>query len=113
MCFVRKPEIMANRFIFTLLLADLLCAAAMVAAIAELVGERIQKLDRVLPKKRLYRGFGTLTFAGLAGAALSLPALAASLKMELGGTGYLAVLCGGGLLCFVFGGLLFREYKKI
>lgn len=113
MCFIQKPEIVESKFISILLLLNLLCAAAMVVAIMELISERIQKLDRVLPKKRLYRGFGALTFGGLAGAVLSLLALAAALRMGLSGTVYLAVLCGGGLLCFVFGGLLFREYKKI
>lgn len=112
LCFVKKPEILESRFIFALLLLDLLCAAAMAAAIAELISERIRKLDRVLPKKRLYRGFGALTFGGLAGSALSLLALAAALIKGLAGTAYLAVLCGGGLLYFIFGGLLLREYKR-
>lgn len=111
-CFVKRPQIMQNKFISILLVLDLLCAAAMLVAIAELVSERIQRLDRVLPKKRLYRGFGALTFGGLAGTLLSLPALAAALIKGLGGAVYLCLLCGGGLLCFVFGGLLLREYKK-
>lgn len=112
MCFIKRPEIMENAFIFAMVLLDLLCAAAMVVSIGELISERIQKLDRVLPQKRLYRGFGALTLGGLAGTVFSLPALAAALIKGLTGTGYLAVLCGGGLLCFVFGGLLLREYKK-
>ena len=29
--------------------------------IVELISERIAKLDRILPKARLYRGFGTLS----------------------------------------------------
>ena len=112
MCFIKKPEILESKFIFTLLLLDLLCAAAMITAIAELISERIQKLDRVLPKKRLYRGFGTLTFGGLAGTVVSLLALAGALMNGLTGAVYLGILCVGGLLCFVFGGLLLEEYKK-
>lgn len=112
LCFMKKPEILESKFIVALLLLDLLCAAAMITAIAELISERIQKLDRVLPKKRLYRGFGALTFGGLAGSVLSLLALAATLMKGLGGAAYLGLLCGGGLLCFIFGGLLLREYKK-
>lgn len=112
MCLIKKPEILESKFIVTLLFLDLLSAAAMVVAIAELISERIQKLDRVLPKKRLYRGFGALTFGGLAGTVFSLPALAAALINGLSGAIYPGLLCGGGLLCFVFGGLLLKEYKK-
>lgn len=113
LCLVKRPEIMENRWIFGLLVLDLFCGAVMLVGIAELISERIHKLDRVLPQKRLYRGFGALTVGGLAGMIVSLPALAAALAKGLAGAGYLGVLSVGGLLCFVFGGLLFREYKKI
>ena len=113
LCFAKRPELVENRLILTALLLDVLCGAAMLVGIAELISERIQKLDRVLPKKRLYRGFGALTFGGLAGAVVSLAALAAALAKGLAGAAYPAVLCGGGLLCFVFGGLLLRGYQKI
>lgn len=112
LCFIKWPEILESKLIFILLLLDLLCAAAMIVAIVELISERIQGLDRILPKKRLYRGFGALTFGGLIGAVLSLPALAAALIKGLGGVVYLGLLCGGGLLCSIFGGLLLKEYKK-
>lgn len=110
-CFIQRPQIMEDRWIFSLLLLDLLCAAAMLVAIGELISERLQKLDRVLPKKRLYRGFGLLTFGGLAGMVASLSALAIALSKELAGAGYLGGLSLGGLLCFVFGGLILKEYK--
>lgn len=113
LCFTKRPEIVENRLILTALLLDVLCGAVMIVGIAELINERMQKLDRVLPKKRLYRGFGALTFGGLAGGVISLLALAAAWAKGLAGAAYLAVLCGGGLLCFVFGGLLLRGYKKI
>ena len=112
LCFIKKPEITGDKAILVCLLLDLLCAAAMIVGIGELISERIQKLDRVLPQNRLYRGFGALTFGGLAGAVLSLLALTVALMNELNGTAYLGVLCAGGLLCFVFGGLLLKEYKK-
>lgn len=112
LCFTKKSEITGDKIILVLLLFDLLCAAAMVVGIVELVSERIQKLDRILPKKRLYRGFGSLTFGGLAGMAISLPALVVALMNGLTGAAYLGVLCVGGLLCFIFGGLLLKEYKK-
>lgn len=113
LCFAKRPEILAHKLILTLLLLDLLCAAAMVVGIAELISERIHKLDRILPRKRLYRGFGALTFGGLGGTVFSLLALAAAVVNGLAGTAYPAVLSGGGLLCFVFVGLLLKEYRKI
>ena len=85
----------------------------MLVGIGELVSERLQKLDRVLPKKRLYRGFGALAFGGLAGMVVSLLTLAAALVKGLAGAEYLGVLSVGGALCFLFGGLLFREYKRM
>lgn len=111
--FTKRPETMENKLIFCLLCIDLLCGAVMLVGIGELISERIRKLDRVLPKKRLYRGFGALTFGGLAGMIVSLPAFAAALINGLTGVGYLGILSVGGLLCFLFGGLLFREYKKM
>ena len=79
----------------------------------ERISERLQKPERVLLKKRLYRGFGALTFGGLAGMIVSLAAFAAALAKGMPGVGYLGVLAFGGALCFLFGGLLFREYRKI
>lgn len=113
LCFTKRPEIMDNKWMFLLLCLNLLCGAVMLVGIGELISERMQKLDRVLPKKRLYRGFGALTFGGLAGMLVSLTALAIALTKGLTGTGYLGVQSAGGLLCFVFGGLLFREYKQV
>lgn len=113
LCVTKRPEIIGDSVIFLLLLFDVVCAAAMVVGIVELISERIQKLDRVLPKQRLYRGFGALTFGGLAGAVISLFALVAAFGKGLYVTAYLGLLCGGGFLCFVFGGLLLKGYKKI
>lgn len=113
LCFIKKPAIIENKIVFLLILLDLLCAIAMIIGIAELISERIHKLDRVLPKKRLYRGFGALVFGGLAGTVISLIALAIALIKGLEGTVYLGFLCGGGLLCFIFCVLLLKEYKKI
>lgn len=113
LCFAKRPEIVEQPWIFGLLLLDLLCGIAMLVGVGELICERFQKLDRVLPKKRLYRGFGALAFGGLAGMAVSLAALAAALAKGLTGAGYLGVMAFGGALCFLFGGLLFREYKQV
>lgn len=42
-------------------------AVFMLIGVVELISERIAKLDWVLPKARLYRGFGALTLGGLLG----------------------------------------------
>ena len=112
-CLAGRPEIMENGVIFALLLLDVLCGAAMIVGIVELICERIRGLDRILPRKRLYRGFGALTFGGLAGLLASLPVLIVALLNRLDGAGDLILLCAGGLLCALFGGLLLKEYKKI
>ena len=46
-------------------------AALIITGVAELISERIEGLDRELPKNRLYRGFGTLTLGGITGIAAS------------------------------------------
>lgn len=112
LCFVRQPGLLESRLAFALLLLELPCGAAMAVGIVELISERIQKLDRILPKKRLYRGFGALTAGGFAGTVLSLILFAAVLIQGMDGAVYPAVLCVGGLLCFLFSGLLLKEYKK-
>lgn len=78
-----------------------------VIGIAELVSERIAKLDRVLPAVRLWRGFGALTLAGLLGAVLALLTLNSNLN-----TANAVMMISGGILCFVFAGLLLIGYKK-
>ena len=78
-------------------------AALMITGVAELISERIEGLDRVLPKARLYRGFGVLTLGGITGIAAS--AVADSSKMTKSAMG------GGAVLCAVFAGLLLGKYK--
>ena len=78
-------------------------AALMITGVAELISERIEGLDRELPKARLYRGFGALTLGGITGIAAS--AVADSSKMTKSAMG------GGAALCAVFAGLLLRGYK--
>ena len=78
-------------------------AVLMITGVAELVGERIEGLDRELPKVRLYRGFGVLTLGGITGIAAS--AVADSSKMTKSAMG------GGAVLCAVFAGLLLGKYK--
>lgn len=86
-------------------------AILMIIGIAELVSERIAKLDRILPKIRLYRGFGALTLGGALGIVTSVIALIIAV---VNGNGCLQqiVMFVGAILCFILGGLLFKEYKR-
>ncbi len=79
-------------------------AALMITGVAELISERIEGLDRELPKARLYRGFGALTLGGTTGIAAS--AITKSGKRTKYAMG------AGAALCAVFAGLLLRGYRS-
>ena len=81
-------------------------AVLMLIGIAELIRERIKKLDRVLPKGALIRGFGALTLGGLLGAICGI----AGAVHHFSGC-HIAVIVGS-LMCFIFAGLLLKGYKK-
>ena len=82
-------------------------AALMAVGIIELISERIDGLDRTLPKKRLYRGFGALTAGGVTGAV----AAGAGAK-ETTDKKTVVGMCTGAALCAAFAGLLLKGYKK-
>ena len=79
-------------------------AILMLIGVIELISERMAKLDWVLPKARLYCGFGSLTVGGV----LGIPVAAAGLIAAQGN------LCrwmlAGACLCALFAWLIFREY---
>ncbi len=50
-------------------------ALFMLIGVVELISERIAKLDFVLPRARLFRGFGALTLGGILGVTVSLGGL--------------------------------------
>ena len=89
---------------FTILSA--LPALVMLIGIAELISERVQKLDWVLPKARLYRGFGALTLGGVMGILISAAGLLSEKVSAL-----VWFMLAGSALCALFAWLLFREYK--
>lgn len=78
----------------------------MLVGIAELISERVQKLDWVLPKTRLYRGFGSLTLGGVMGILVSTAGLLSGKVSSLAW-----FMLAGSVLCALFAWLLFREYK--
>ena len=79
-------------------------ALLMLTGVIELIRERIRKLDWVLPRARLYRGFGSLTLGGILGIPIAL----------LGRIAAQGPLCwwmlAGACLCALFAWLIFREY---
>ena len=111
-CFVKQPAFMQTPLVQISLMAGILPAIAMAVGIVELISERILKLDRILPRKRVYRGFGALTWGGIGGMIVGLSALFASLR-----SGYymeesqsLMLLAVGGALCGLFAGLIFKTF---
>ena len=110
--FLKKPEFMDSRVLFALLLVSVIPALMMLIGILELINERIHKLDRILSKKRLYRGFGMLLFGGIAGTVLSALALICGLVTGKDSLAYVWLMLCGGILCAVFAGLLFKGYKR-
>ena len=82
-------------------------AVLMLVGILELISERIRRLDRVLPKIRLYRGFGALTLGGMLGIVVSVVGLTLD-----GNRNWSLWMLVGSILCAMFAGLLFVGYKK-
>jgi len=112
-CFVIQPVCMDIPLVSISLMVGILPAIAMLVGIAELISERILKLDRVLSKKRLYRGFGALTWGGFAGGIVGANALFAAMR-----SGYsikecqmLVLLTIGGMLCALFAGLILKTFR--
>lgn len=111
-CIMIQPAFMQTPLVRISLMVGILPGIAMAVGIVELISERIAKLDRILPKKRVYRGFGALTWGGVAGMIVGLNALFASLR-----SGYsieesqsLILLAVGGALCALFAGLIFKTF---
>ena len=88
-------------------LAALLPGGLMLLGVGELIGERIAGLDRVLPKRRLLRGFGALTLGGIGGMIVSAVGLVRKKERKEP-----AIMLTGSVLCTVFAGLCWQGYEK-
>lgn len=87
-------------------------AVWLLIGIGELVSERIVKLDRVLPLRRLLRGFGVLTVASFSGFGLS--AISFIVEMIQGCFCiYHLIMTVGALVCGILELLLFRGYERV
>ena len=87
--------------------ASVIPCISMMAGVIELITERIQGLGRVLPRKRVIRGFGALTLGGALGIPISIAGIAKAKNRRR----YVRMLAGA-VLCSVFAGLCFKGYKK-
>ena len=96
-----------KRGLNTFNIAALLPGGLMGLGVGELISERIAGLDRVLPKRRLLRGFGALTTGGIGGMIVS--AVGLTVQKEKKNP---AVMLAGSVLCAVFAGLCWQGYKK-
>ena len=67
LCFADQSQWLGSPLMMTLLMIAVIPAVLMLVGIVELISERIAKLDRVLPRIRLLRGFGALTLGGILG----------------------------------------------
>lgn len=112
--FVNRPAFMEIPLVLICMVVGVILAISMLVGIAELLNERCHKLDRLLTKKRLYRGFGALTWGGFSGIIVSLTAFFTTLRAgySLAECTYLILMAVGGVLCFVFAGLLLKGYRK-
>ena len=88
-------------------LAAIIAGLLMLVGVAELISERVAKRDRVLPRRRVLRGFGALTLGGIVGAVISVIGIIAKIH------GRLPVwMTAGSILCAIFAGLLYKGYRK-
>jgi hypothetical protein len=88
-------------------LLSLIPSVLMIIGVVELISERIAKLGRLLPKKRVYRGFGSLTLGGITGIVIS----TIGIILKADGTRSIWMLAGA-VLCALFAWLCFAGYKK-
>ena len=111
-CFVKWPAFKEIPLVWLSVMVGIIPAVAMAVGIVELISERILKLDRILSKKRLYRGFGALTWSGSGGIIVGLNATAAGLRagFSVEECKLLILLAAGGAMCALFAGLIFKTF---
>lgn len=116
LCLLRNPTYMQNKSIFMLIVfGGLISAALIFIGLVELISERVKGLARVLPKRRMYRGFGAIACGSFAGTIVSVAAVISILITEVNFNAsilYPGIMSGGAILCFVFVWLIFRGFVK-
>lgn len=110
-CFVIKSDFIFSGHLFVIMVIAVIPAILMVIGIAELVSERIAKLDRRLPKVRLLRGFGALVLGGVLGMAVSVLGLIHGYSIGERNLITIWLMLLGSFLCFIFAELIYKTYK--
>ena len=110
--FLKKPDFISHSGLLAICLFAVLPAIMMLIGIVELIRERIRKLDRLLSQGELYRGFGMLFYGGVFGALIAAAGIIYGIVVTESSLTYLWIMLCGGILCAIFGGLLFKGYKK-
>lgn len=110
--FTKKSAFLDVPFVLASMVLGVLPAIAMLVGIMELISERIQRLNRILPKARLYRGFGALTWGGFGGMIVGLTGLFSAMREGFTANECTALvwMAAGGALCAVFAGLIFKTF---
>ncbi len=110
-CFVVKPEFISSWGLFGIIVISVIPAIFMIIGIAELVSERIARLDRRLPKVRLLRGFGALVMGGVLGMVISTIGLIYGYCIQERNLLTIWLMLLGSFLCFIFAELIYKTYK--
>jgi len=110
-CFTRKPEFISSWGLFGIIVLSVIPAIFMMIGIAELVSERIARLDRKLPKVRLLRGFGALVMGGVLGMVISTIGLVYGYCIQERNLLTIWLMLLGSFLCFIFAKLIYKTYR--
>ena len=81
-------------------------AVLMIIGVGDLISERINGLDRLLKRRWLYRGFGSLSLGGIIAIPVSV------IGIILKGDDLMDLMLVSAVLCALFASLLFKGYKK-
>ena len=111
--FVNSSDYMEDAVMSLLSVISVIPAVLMIVGIIELISERIQGLDWTLPGVRLLRGFGALTLGGILGTAAAAVMLIFAAIITVGNLLYVWLMLTGGILCGLFAGLLYKQYKPV
>ncbi len=110
-CFVVKSDFISSWGLFGIIVISVIPAIFMIIGIAELVSERMAKLDRRLPKVRLLRGFGALVLGGIFGMAVSVLGLVYGYCIGERSLLLIWLMLLGSFLCFIFAELIYKTYR--
>ncbi|OUM66957.1 hypothetical protein PIROE2DRAFT_5693 [Piromyces sp. E2] len=111
--FVKKPEFMKNNSMLIFMILSIIPAILFLIGSYELIVERIKKLDRILPKKRLYRGFGSIYVGGLLGLITSVIGIIYGYYINGTNLLYVWLMVIGSLMIIVGVIPIFTRYKKV